>query len=117
MSNTKIFNIDPIKLGLAISSEANIDYLFEGVPGYYETADEENPIVYKKVIGAVLPWTWYIYEADKENGLFMALVDGNYPEIGTVSLDDLKMAGIEIDYTFKPTPLNEIQDIIMNKDF
>lgn len=106
--------IDPVKLGLAISADADIDFLFEGVPGYYETADEQDPIVYKKVKGAVLPWTWYIYEADREEEVFMAFVDGDFPESGTVSLEDLKMAGIEIDYTFKPTPLSEIQDLVMS---
>ena len=112
---TEVFEIDPIKLGLSISEDADIDFLFEGVPGYYETAEEEDPIVYKKVKGAVLPWTWYIYEADKEIGLFMAFVDGEFPESGTVALEELKMAGIEIDYKFKPTPLSEVQNMVMTK--
>lgn len=111
--NTKTFEIDPIKLALAISEKADIDFLFEGVPGYYETAEEKDPIIYKKVRGIVLPWTWYIYEADKEEGLFTALVDGHFPESGTVALEELKMAGIEIDYDFKPTPLSKVYDMIM----
>lgn len=104
----KTFEIDPVKLGQAISMEADIDFLFEGVPGYMETSEEENPIVYKKVTGVVLPWTWYIYEASREEGLFSAFVVGVYPECGTVSLKDLGMAGMEIDKNFEPTPLNEV---------
>lgn len=92
-----------------ITKEADIDFLFKGIPGYMETADEEDPIVYKKVKGFLLPWVWYLYEADKEEGIFMAYVVGDFPECGSVSLEDLKSVGMTIDEDFEPKRLSEIQ--------
>lgn len=115
MNNAKVIKIDPVKLGRAISEGADIDFLFEGVPGFGETAKQKDPIVYKVVKGAMIDWTWYIYEADKEEGLFMAYVDGDFPECGSVSLEELKCIGIEIIKDFKPTPLSEIQKKVQDK--
>lgn len=108
MSREKI-NLIAQLMAEEVTKEANIDFLFEGIPGYMETADEEDPMVYKKVKGFLLPWTWYLYEADKENGIFMAYVVGDFPECGSVSLEDLKSVGLTIDEDFEPKRLSEIQ--------
>lgn len=109
INNKEDMNFIAKLMASVVTQEADIDFLFEDIPGYMETAEEADPVIHKKVTGFLLPWTWYIYEADKENGLFMAYVVGDFPECGSVSLDELKSIGLAIDKDFKPRKLSEIQ--------
>lgn len=102
-------------MAASVTEEADIDFLFEDIPGYMETAEEKDPMVYKKVQGFLLPWTWYLYEADKEEGIFMAYVDGDFPECGSVSLEELKQIGLVVDKDFEPKRLSEIQKEVEEK--
>ena len=60
-------------------------------------------------------WTWYATEFDPESGIFFGWVDGDFPEWGNFSLDEMEAVkvrglGIERDMHFKPKPMKEIPD-------
>ena len=60
-------------------------------------------------------WSWYGIEYDPSERLFYGYVDGDYPEYGYFSLDELESVKgpfglkIERDYHFAPTKMSEIE--------
>jgi hypothetical protein len=90
----------------------SLEDVAENLPEYGAFAESKvEEITVKYQIGSVmLPWTWYPYEYDKESRCFFGFVDGDFAEIGSFSLDELKtiLAFGEIFET--PKNLKEIQD-------
>lgn len=60
-------------------------------------------------------WSWYVCEYDKEERLFFGFVDGNFPEWGYFSLDELlDVVGplglkIERDLYFNPIKFKDLK--------
>ena len=85
------------------------------IPALY--ADETTPlgdkICYVKFFHPMSSWTWFATEFDPETGIFFGWVDGDFPEWGNFSLDEMKNLkvkglGMERDMYFTPKPMKEI---------
>jgi len=60
-------------------------------------------------------WTWYAVEYDPETKTFFGWVDGDFPEWGNFSLEEMESVkvrglGIERDMYFTPKPMKEIEN-------
>jgi hypothetical protein len=88
------------------------------IPALY--ADENTPcdekICYVKFFNPVGSYTWYATEFDPATGIFFGWVDGDFPEWGNFSLEEMQNVrlpfglGIERDKFFTPKKMKEIQD-------
>lgn len=85
------------------------------IPDLY--ADEDTPladkICYVKFFHPLSSWTWFATEFDPETGIFFGWVDGQFPEWGNFSLEEMQSVkvrglGIERDMHFTPKPMKEI---------
>jgi Protein of unknown function (DUF2958) len=85
------------------------------LPPLYSTENEKDPMVICKFFFPAWHWTWYAIEFDQEN-LFFGFVDGDFPELGYFSLQELTehrdMLGlpIERDRFFQPCRLSELRE-------
>ena len=86
------------------------------IPAMYsdENTKLENKMVFAKLF--IHNWTWWILEYSKEDRLFFAYVQGQYDELGYVSLDELEKLEInglkvERDLHFVPTIYSEIEEL------
>jgi len=76
--------------------------------------DERQGIAIIKYFNPQGAGTWWISELDPEHDIFFGLCSIQEKELGTVSLKELReyrgpfLLGIERDYYFEPTPLNEL---------
>ncbi len=92
-------------------------YIKKNLPSMY--AGENIPLADKicqvKFFHPLCSWTWYATEFDPETGIFFGWVDGDFPEWGNFSLDEMEAVkvrglGIERDMHFTPKPMKEIPD-------
>jgi len=75
----------------------------------------EDKVCHVKFFHPFCSWTWYAVEYDPESGLFFGWVDGDFPEWGNFSLQEMqelkvKGLGMERDLYFTPKPMKEIPD-------
>jgi len=86
------------------------------IPALY--ADEKTPlndkICYVKFFHCFSSWRWFATEYDPKTKIFFGWVDGNFPEWGTFSLEEMEGIkimglGIERDLHFTPKPMKEIE--------
>ena len=87
------------------------------IPALYSTEETklEDKICYVKFFHPFCNWTWYACEFDPETGIFFGWVDGDFPEWGNFSLEEMKSLkvrglGMERDYYFTAKPMKEIPD-------
>lgn len=87
----------------------------KSLPALYSTEETpcEEKIAVVKFFHPFSSWTWYATEFDPETGLFFGWVDGNFPEWGNFSLEemqDLKVHGLgmERDMYWKPKAMKDI---------
>ena len=87
------------------------------LPALYSTEETplEDKICHVKFFHSFSSWTWYAVEFDPEEGIFFGWVDGNCPEWGNFSLQEMetlkvKGLGMERDMHFTPKPMKEIRD-------
>lgn len=86
------------------------------LPALYETEDvpEEEKMLHLKFFTPDDNWTWYVAEYDPEKRLFFGYVEGDFPEWGYFSLDELKSVRgplglpVERDLYFKPTKFKDL---------
>lgn len=86
------------------------------IPAMYASEDTklENKMIYAKFF--IHNWTWWILEYSKEDRLFFAYVQGQYDELGYVSLDELEELNInglrvERDKYFTPKRYKDIEEL------
>ena len=80
------------------------------VPPRYSQEKNPDPIVRVKFFYG--SWTWYVLEAEEEDGdvTFFGLVDGHEKELGYFSLNELASVGVvERDFYFEPAPLGKFR--------
>jgi len=82
----------------------------------------EERICYVRFFHCLSNWTWFATEFDPATGIFFGWVDGDFPEWGTFSLEEmesinirglgscLSMAVIERDKFFTPKPMKDITE-------
>ena len=104
-----ILDVETLMKGFMNNPLFTENELYEGLPKLYSDVEASDPMVYKKLTGTLLSWTWYLLEGDRETGILMAYVEGEFNEIGSVSISDLKSVGAFIDKEFKPTRLSNIR--------
>jgi len=73
----------------------------------------KDKICYVKFFHPFSNWTWYGCEFDPETGIFFGWVDGDFPEWGNFSLEEMESLkvrglGMERDKFFTPKPMKEI---------
>lgn len=86
------------------------------IPKLYETESVpcDEKICYVKFFNPCGSWSWFGVEYDPEQRLFFGWVDGDFPEWGYFSLDELESVkgplglGIERDMHFTPKPMKEV---------
>jgi len=74
----------------------------------------EDKVCQVKFFHPFCSWTWYAVEFDPETGIFFGWVDGNFPEWGNFSLEEMQNTkvrglGMERDRHFTPKPMKEIK--------
>lgn len=86
------------------------------IPALYAQAGKgEDAIVHVKFFDPCSHWTWYATEFDPEDGIFFGWVDGDFPELGYFSLEELESSknslgiSIERDIHFTPKTMREVQ--------
>ena len=62
------------------------------LPALGSTQGQQDPLVICKFFHPCSGWTWYVTEFDGDD-LFFGLVNGNLPELGYFSLDELEAFG------------------------
>ena len=96
------------------------DWLAAEVPALYSQERVKDPMVRVKLFTPDSSWTWYVleYSAHSPDGvsrLCFGLVDGQEPELGYFSLDELASVRgplglrIERDLYFQPCPLSQVR--------
>lgn len=99
------------------------DELKARLPALYSQEDDPDPIVQVLLLGANR-WTWALTEYSDEapDGcphLAFGWVDGDFPEIGYVPMDEIDELNatcleghgyVWVDETFTPRPLSQVQD-------
>lgn len=87
------------------------------IPALYSTEETklEDKICHVKFFHPFSSWSWYATEYDPESGIFFGWVDGDFPEWGTFSLEEmesLRVRGLsmERDKYFTPKSMKEIAD-------
>lgn len=84
------------------------------LPPLGATAKEKDPLVICKFFFPDSSWSWYAIEFDGED-IFFGFVDGDFPELGTFSLSELKSVRgklglpIERDLFFEPCRLSQLR--------
>lgn len=75
----------------------------------------DDKICVVKFFHPMCQWTWYATEFGPKTGIFFGWVDGDFPEWGNFSLqemEDLKVGGLgmERDLYFTPKPMHQIDN-------
>ena len=89
--------------------------LLKTLPNLYETEDESDPLCHIKLFTPDANFTWYIIEVSIDENLCYGYVKGLENELGYFSLNEIiDIRGslglaVEIDSSFKPTPLSTIK--------
>jgi len=97
-------------MGNLISNE-----MLKSIPNLYETQDLEDPLCHIKLFTPDANFTWYVIEVSIDENLCYGYVKGLENELGYFSLDEIAdIRGslglpVEIDNSFKPTPLSTIK--------
>src|SRR2546429_6314983 len=87
--------------------------LRDTLPTLGKTAKQKNPIAHIRFFYPDFHWTWYGIEFDGKD-IFYGFVDGDFPEYGTFSLQELMEnrgklgCEIERDLSFTPLPMDEV---------
>ena len=74
----------------------------------------KDRICYVKFFNPCGSWSWFGIEYDPEERMFFGWVDGDFPEWGYFSMDELQAykgplgIGIERDMWFTPKPMKEV---------
>ena len=87
---------------------------FEAMPVTYEQDGKgDDAIVYLHYFHAA-GWDWYVTEKDIEDGVTQAfgLVDGDYCELGYISITEIVNAGAELDIHWTPKKLGTVRKAI-----
>lgn len=85
------------------------------LPKLYETEDIADPICHIKLFTPDANFTWYIIEASIDDDTLYTYVQGIENELGYSSLSEVESIRgslnlpVEIDTSFKPTPLSIIK--------
>lgn len=87
------------------------------IPALY--ADEKTPLADKichvKFFHPFSNWRWFATEFDPATGIFFGWVDGDFPEWGTFSLEEMenlkvRSLGMERDKFWNPKPMKDIPE-------
>lgn len=64
----------------------------EQLPPLYAQENEHDPLVYVKYFHPLSSWTWYASEGEQEGDdfLFFGWVNGDFPELGYFSLQEMQ---------------------------
>lgn len=85
-------------------------------PKLYSQEHVDDPMVVAKFFTPWTHWTWYMIEYDPDKRLAFGFVDGDFPELGYFSIDELEDIDgpfgfrIERDLYFTPVPLSTIRE-------
>ena len=85
------------------------------LPPLGATAEEADPMVIVKFFYPDFHWTWFGIEFCPKTEIFFGFVDGDFPELGSFSLLELKNTrgklgcSIERDRHFQPCRLSELR--------
>lgn len=86
------------------------------LPKLYETDGVpcEEKTIHIKLFSPYTGWTWYGAEYDPEEKLFFGWVQGDFPEWGYFSLEELDELGciVERDLYFTPCKAKELRNYI-----
>lgn len=83
------------------------------IPPLYGQENVKDPIVHVKLFTPDSNWTWYITEANRDEGLCFGFVQGLEGELGYIDLNEIREARgplglpIERDIHWTPRPLSE----------
>jgi len=83
----------------------------KNIPPLYGTEKVKDPIVHLRLYSPIITWQWFITEYNPNDKIAFGLVSGLEVELGYISIDELESANfhIQVDTTFKPTPLSIIK--------
>ena len=83
-------------------------------PLYSQEKKGSNAKAFLKLFTPWTHWTWYVTEYNPETKECFGYIDGDFPELGYFSLEELKTINgpfglkIERDRNFEPTTLKEL---------
>jgi len=88
------------------------------LPSIEEVKASDDPVVQVKFFHPLANWTWFA--AGYTDSHFWGLVDGDFLEVGLISLEELKSVkllglGIERDLHFEPKPMSELRQEIKER--
>jgi len=88
------------------------------LPSIEEAKVADDPVVQVKYFHPLSSWTWYV--AGYTDGHFWGLVDGDFLEVGVISLEELNSVkllglGIERDLHFETKPMSEVRQEIQKR--
>lgn len=80
-----------------------------------EKIEPDEKICYVRFFHPCSSWTWFATEFDPVKKIFFGWVDGDFPEWGNFSLEEMQNTkvrglGIERDLYFKPTQMKDIPE-------